>query len=76
MYLNGGWKGAPIGWDPLAGVNEGDTYDQGFREQALVDMNDFTRRMEALTLLGVDSTEEDGGEDADGHVDRPWRDTE
>jgi hypothetical protein len=37
-------------------------------------MNDFTRRMEALTLAGVESGDEEDEEDA--NVDKPWRDVE
>ena len=63
-----------MSWDPRAPVDEVGKYDQGYREQALVDMNDFTRRMEALTLASVEVGDEDA--DADANVDRPWRDAE
>jgi hypothetical protein len=39
-------------------------------------MNDFTRRMEELTLVGVDSTGEDDDQGVDANVDRLWRDVE
>ncbi|KAF9003324.1 RNA helicase [Cyathus striatus] len=41
-------------------------YAQEIRETAQLDMNDFARRMEELTLDGID-------EEDDGNVDRPWR---
>ena len=47
------------------------SYDRAIREAAEVDMNDFARKMEALTLEGVDVAGDD-----EGNVDRPWRDVE
>lgn len=44
-------------------------YDLQARDTALLDMNEFTRRMEALTIEGTD-------EDLDAGVDRPWRELE
>jgi helicase MOV-10 len=70
IYENNGWTGQPITWDPRAPVEEQGGYDRTIREAAEVDMNDFARRMEALTLTGVDN-----GDD-EGNVDRPWRDLE
>jgi len=52
VHLNNGWKGPPPSWDTGAPV--GDGYDQELREAGLEDMNEFTRRMEALTLSGID----------------------
>jgi len=37
-------------------------------------MNDFTSRMESLTLAGLDAAENESDEDA--NVDRPWREVE
>ena len=65
VYLNGGWTGPDITWDPRAVVNEAGGYDKQIRETAQIDMNEFTRRMEALTIDGVD-------EELDANVDRPW----
>lgn len=39
------------------------------RDTALLDMNDFTRRIESVTMEGVD-------EDPDAGVDKPWRELE
>jgi helicase MOV-10 len=73
IYINGGWTGPSITWDPHTPVEEAGGYDRRVRETAQGDMNEFTRRMEELTLAGVDSTAED---DEDVNVDRPWRDVE
>jgi helicase MOV-10 len=73
IHINGGWKGKPISWDPHAPVEKGG-YDKGFREAGLADMNDFTKRMESLTLADVNSR--DSEEDPDTNVDRPWREVE
>lgn len=70
IYKNKGWKGPDIPWDPSEVVDEAGGYDVASRDAALVDMNDFTRRMEALTLEGV------ADDDIDAGVDRPWRDVE
>ncbi|KAG7441318.1 RNA helicase [Guyanagaster necrorhizus] len=64
VYKHGGWRGLPISWDPDDDVDEGGGYDCAIREAAQEDMNDFTRKLEAMTLAGV-------GEDEDV-VDRPW----
>ncbi|KAF8970478.1 RNA helicase [Flammula alnicola] len=68
VYLNGGWTGPSITWDPTAPVDEAGGYDKGIREAAKLDMNEFARRMESLTMAEVD--------DLDANVDRPWRDVE
>lgn len=70
VHKNNGWTGQPISWDPHSPVDQEGGYDHAIREAAQVDMNDFARRMEALTLAGVD------GIDDEGNVDRPWRDVE
>ncbi|KAF9441769.1 hypothetical protein P691DRAFT_682902, partial [Macrolepiota fuliginosa MF-IS2] len=67
----GGWRGPEIPWDPLALVDEMGGYDLAASSAALLDMNDFTRRMETLTMDEVGDVE-----DADVTVDRPWRDIE
>ncbi|PBK87850.1 P-loop containing nucleoside triphosphate hydrolase protein [Armillaria gallica] len=64
VYKHGGWKGLPISWDPDAEVDEAGGYDRAVREGAQEDMNDFTRKLEAMTLAGV-------GED-DDVIERPW----
>lgn len=71
-----------IPWDPTEPVDdEGDdkggkgkgvAYDSQVRRTAELDMNDFTRRMEALALENA----EDGEIEDDANVDRPWRDVE
>lgn len=73
IYVNKGWKGPPPTWDTSVPVSEQGNYDQSIREAGLADMNDFTRRMESLTLAGIESGDDD---DADANVDRPWRETE
>jgi len=65
IYLNGGWTGPDIMWDPTAEVDEAGNYDKQIRDNAQIDMNEFTRRMEAVTMDGVD-------EELDANVDRPW----
>ncbi|TFK41436.1 RNA helicase [Crucibulum laeve] len=71
VYLNNGWAGPPgsITWDPNVPVEEAGGYDRAVREAAQIDMNDFARRMEEMTLSGVD-------EEMDAGVDKPWRETE
>lgn len=75
VYNHGGWTGPTIGWDPREEVLEAGGYDRTTREAAQQDMNAFTRRMEVLTIAGVQAGEGDGDED-DTNVDRPWQDVE
>jgi helicase MOV-10 len=72
IHSNHGWTGQPITWDPLSPVNPEGGYDRLIREEAQLDMNDFSRRLEALTIAGVD----EDTEALDAQVDRPWRDME
>lgn len=76
IHLNGGWTGPRITWDPRAPVEETGGYDRALRNAALGEMNDFTRRMESLTLAGVVSAATDEADADDVNVDRPWRDVE
>ncbi|PPQ87958.1 hypothetical protein CVT25_001143 [Psilocybe cyanescens] len=69
IYLQGGWTGPDITWDPNSPVDEAGGYDKAVRQTATLDMNKFARRMEGLALAEVD-------EDLDADVDRPWRDVE
>ncbi|KAF9057242.1 P-loop containing nucleoside triphosphate hydrolase protein [Panaeolus papilionaceus] len=69
IHLNGGWTGPDISWDPREIVNEAGGYDVEMRNKAGLDMNEFTRRMEELTMGEL-------AEDEDAGVDRPWRDLE
>ena len=69
IHVNGGWTGAPS-WDEVT-PEDGQTMAQ----EAIDDMNDFTRRMEELTLATV-GTGEEGQAGDDGAIDRPWRDVE
>lgn len=71
VHINKGWRGIPIPWDPLEPVRDSGGYDAELRELGLSDMNDFTRRMESLTLGSIDDIDE-----ADANVDRPWREAE
>lgn len=73
VYNNGGWVGQAISWDPNEPISESGGYDTRAREAAQRDMNDFTRRMEDLTLANVEAG---GQDDVDANVDRPWRDAE
>ncbi|KAF9489673.1 P-loop containing nucleoside triphosphate hydrolase protein [Pleurotus eryngii] len=74
VHTNGGWKGAPPSWDTSAPVDGAGGYDAQVRELAIADMNDFTQRMEELTLAG--SANDENAEALDAGVDRPWRETE
>lgn len=69
VYLNGGWTGPDITWDPRVEVDEEGGYDKAVREAANIDMNEFTRRIETMTMAEVD-------DEVEGNVDRPWRDLE
>ncbi|KAF9441766.1 RNA helicase [Macrolepiota fuliginosa MF-IS2] len=69
VHSNDGWKGPDIPWDPSEPVSEAGSYDAAIRKATLVDMNDFTRRIEELTLEGAE-------EDMDAAIDRPWREVE
>ncbi|KAF8632178.1 hypothetical protein AX17_004918 [Amanita inopinata Kibby_2008] len=70
VYDHGGWTGLPPTWDTDEAVDDQGGYDKRIRQKAEVDMNDFARRIEALTLSRMDE------EDYDANVDRPWRDVE
>ena len=54
IYLNGGWTGPDITWDPKVEVDEAGGYYKQARDAARFDMTEFTRRMEAITLDEVD----------------------
>ena len=54
IYLNGGWTGPDITWDPKVEVDEAGGYDKQASDTAQFDMNEFTRRMEDVTLDEVD----------------------
>ena len=69
IHNNGGWKGPNIPWDPSEPVDEAGGYDVAARNTAVLDMNDFTRRLESQTMEGVE-------EDLDANVDKPWREME
>lgn len=71
VHRNNGCTGSPITWDPTEPVDQAGGYDRQIRQAAQIDMNDFSRKMEALTLAQVEVGEED-----DANVDRPWRDVE
>ncbi|KAF5322682.1 hypothetical protein D9619_001136 [Psilocybe cf. subviscida] len=71
IYLNGGWNGPDITWDPDVPVSESERYDKAIRKTAQEDMNDFARQMEEMTLKEVNDAD-----DIDANVDKPWRDME
>jgi helicase MOV-10 len=50
VHISGGWRGPPPSWDTQEPVEEGGGYDTALREREWADMEDFTRRMEELTL--------------------------
>ena len=54
VYLNGGWTGPDITWDPKAEVDEAGGYDKQASDTAQFDMIEFTRLMETVTLDEVD----------------------
>jgi helicase MOV-10 len=73
VHRNGGWTGlCDIPWDSAEEVDDDREYDAVAREAALRDMNEFTRRMEAMTLGGM----AEDGEVAEANADRPWREDE
>ena len=75
IYDNDGWTGSmDIPWDPEEDLENGTRYDARTRRQAELDMNEFTRRMESLTLGNAE--EIDVALEEDANVDRPWRDAE
>ncbi|KAJ6600007.1 P-loop containing nucleoside triphosphate hydrolase protein [Mycena vulgaris] len=74
VHTHGGWTGPDIAWDPREAVDEAGGYDRVARDTAQQDMNAFTRRMEQLTIAGVEAADE--GENDDTNVDRPWQDVE
>jgi len=69
IYLNHGWTGPDISWDPNTPVNGAVAYDKAIRQSNELDMNAFTIRLENLTLTEVE-------DEADANIDRPWRELE
>jgi len=63
IHLRGGWTGSPISWDPTAVVDAGG-YDRAARDSVESEMSDFARRLEELTLAGMESVEEVGLDEA------------
>ncbi|KAJ2936529.1 hypothetical protein H1R20_g564, partial [Candolleomyces eurysporus] len=88
IYLEGGWVGPEIPWDPQAPVDPQGRYDDGVRSAAEADMNEYTRRMEEFvgTASGEQEDgegndeegddEEDGDDDEDGDEDEDGEDDE
>jgi helicase MOV-10 len=54
VYNNGGWRGPVPDWNTNAEVDLSGGYDKAMHQQAQLDMNEFTRRMESLTMGGID----------------------
>lgn len=75
IHKNNGWTGVPISWNSDEVVRDAGGYDAEYRDLGLADMNNFTRRMEAMTLGGVGDGENGVGE-AEANADRPWREVE
>ena len=69
IYLNRGWTGPDISWDPKAPVDGEAGYDKAIRQANDLDMNAFTMHLEILTLTEVD-------DEVDANIDRPWRELE
>ena len=61
IYINQGWTGSPITWDPTIPVDEAGGYDKQIRDSAASDLS----KIQELRLANV--------EDGDGNVDRPWK---
>ena len=76
IYNEGGWRGDGPTWDTNAPVDEEGKYDADVREAAAADMNDFMRRMESLTLQGLNRLNAESDSDVEENVDRPWREVE
>lgn len=74
-HVNGGWKGPPPSWNTREVVDEQGKFDKRLRELGLADMNEFTRRIESLTLAGVEGVGDDQ-EQTDANIDRPWVEVE
>lgn len=77
IHMNGGWRGDPPTWDTSEPVRETGGYDDELREENERDMNEFSRKMEMMTRLGLDE-EKDGDQESEDeeNVDRPWRELE
>jgi hypothetical protein len=54
VYKNGGWKGPRPDWNTEAEVDLAGGYDKAISQQAEVDMNEFTRRMESAMMDEMD----------------------
>ncbi|KAF9067041.1 P-loop containing nucleoside triphosphate hydrolase protein [Rhodocollybia butyracea] len=76
IHQNGGWKGSSPTWDTRAPVDEKSRYDAVVRGKAQLDMNEFTRMIEALTIGGVQALQDGEDEDVNANVDRPWNEVE
>lgn len=63
-----GWKGPSMSWDPSELIEQDKIYSKEQGAEHL-NMNDFTRYMEELTMEYVE-------DDPDAGVDRPWRELE
>lgn len=59
IYLNGGWTGPDITWDPKAEVDDGGGYEKESRDKAQLDMNEFTRRIEEGCERWMNSREDE-----------------
>ena len=54
VYKNRGWRGPLPNWNTEEEVDLDGGYDKKISQQAQLDMNEFTRRMESLTMDGID----------------------
>lgn len=54
VYKNGGWKGPRPDWNTEAEVDLAGGYDKAMSQQAEVDMNEFTRRIESAMMDEMD----------------------
>ncbi|THV07183.1 P-loop containing nucleoside triphosphate hydrolase protein [Dendrothele bispora CBS 962.96] len=82
IHVNGGWSGPGPTWDTSEPVDEAGGYDAAVRSNAVDDMNEFTRRMESMTLSEVRDEDGDGdGDETDEFDDAvdspgPWVEVE
>lgn len=62
-------------WNTHTSVQEDVDYAEELRDAGLLNMDDFARRMESLTLTHATLLDTDDNEEG-GNVDRPWRELE
>jgi helicase MOV-10 len=80
IHVNHGWRGDEPTWNTHDPVRQDGGYDAEARDAGMHDMNALMRRMESLTLEGMNGGGGDVADDDDSgsedNADRPWRETE